>query len=68
MQQQSDALPMVCAQRGAPLQNTRWRDLQLEIVVGQVKLRVRCGSLKALEAWVCPARQAWDLPAYGGII
>lgn len=65
LQQQSDALPMVCVQSGAPLRNTRWRDLQLETVAGQVKLRVRYGYLEALKTWVCPARQAWDLPAYG---
>ena len=65
LQHQSDALPMVCAHSGAPLQNTRWRDLQLDTVVGRVKVRGRAGYSQGLEAWVCPARQTWALPAYG---
>jgi hypothetical protein len=65
LQQQSTALPAVCAQSGAALRNTRWRDLELETVAGTVRVRVRYGYAEALQAWVCPARQAWGLPAYG---
>jgi hypothetical protein len=64
LQAQSDALPAHCPQSGLPLQDTRWRDLQLHIVVGVVRLRVRHGYAPALARWVCPAREAWGLAAY----
>jgi hypothetical protein len=64
LQAQSDALPTCCPQSGEPLKETRWRDLQLDTVAGPVKLRVRHGYSPALGRWVCPARQAWGLPAY----
>lgn len=65
LQQRSEALAAVCPQSGQPLQNTRWRDLQLATVVGTVAVRVRVGYSPALGAWVNPAREAWGLPAYG---
>ena len=64
LQAQSDALPAHCPQSGLPLQDTRWRDLQLHTVVGVVRLRVRHGYAPALARWICPAREAWGLAAY----
>jgi len=64
LQAQSDALPAHCPQSGLPLQDTRWRDLQLHTVVGVVRLRVRHGYAPALARWICPAREAWGLEAY----
>ena len=65
LQQHANALAAVCPQSGQPLTNTRWRDLQLDTVVGTVAVRVRTGYSEALQAWVNPARAAWALPAYG---
>jgi hypothetical protein len=64
LQAQSDALPADCPQSGQPLQDTRWRDLQLHMVAGVIRLRVRQGYSAALERWVCPAREVWGLAAY----
>ena len=64
LQAQSDALPAHCPQSGLPLEDTRWRDLQLHTVAGVVRLRVRHGYAPALARWVCPAREAWGLEAY----
>jgi len=64
LQQQSAALPMVCAQSQQPLTQTRWRSLQLDTVVGVVKLRVRHGYSATQGCWICPARQQWGLQPY----
>lgn len=64
LQDQSDALPAVCPQTGAGLQDVRWRDLQLITISGVAKLRVRHGYSPALGQWVCPVRQMWGLPSY----
>jgi hypothetical protein len=64
LQEDSDALPAVCPKTGEGLKDVRWRDLQLLTLSGVVKLRVRHGFSRALGQWVCPARQAWGLPAY----
>jgi hypothetical protein len=64
LQDDSDALPMVCPKTGEGLKDVRWRDLQLMSISGLVKLRVRHGWSPALGKWVCPARQAWGLSSY----
>jgi hypothetical protein len=64
LQDLSDELSAACPKTGQPLQDVRWRDLQLTTVVGVLKLRVRHGYSPALDQWVCPARQAWGLKAY----
>jgi hypothetical protein len=64
LQADADALPARCPQSGAALQDTRWRPLELDTVVGTVKLRVRHGHSTALQRWVCPARETWGLEAY----
>lgn len=64
LQAESDALSACCPRTGENLQDTRWRDLQLNTVAGPVRLRVRHGYSPALGGWVCPARAAWGLPAY----
>lgn len=64
LQLASNALPTVCPASGTPLQETRWRDLQLHTVAGVIQLRVRHGYSAALGEWVCPARRAWGLTAY----
>ena len=57
LQQHAETLAAVCPQTGEPLQNTRWRELQLATVVGTVEVRVRVGYSQALAAWVSPARE-----------
>jgi hypothetical protein len=64
LQHEADALPLLCPQSGAPLTNTRRRDLQLDTVVGRVELRVRVGWSESLGGWVNPVRHAWGLEAY----
>ena len=64
LQAESDALPACCPRSGQALQDTRWRDLGLNTVVGKVELRVRHGYSPVLDRWVCPAREAWGLAAY----
>lgn len=64
LQAQAEAQPDVCPQTGAPLKETRWRNLQLITTMGVVKVRVRHGYSPALDQWVCPARAAWGLKAY----
>lgn len=64
LQRQADALPALCPQSGAPLTNTRQRDLRLDTVVGRLELRVSVGWSESLGAWVNPVRQAWGLEAY----
>jgi hypothetical protein len=64
LQDAAAALPAVCPKTGEGLKDVRWRDLQLMTISGVVKLRVRHGFSPALGQWVCPARQAWGLPAY----
>jgi len=64
LQAQPDALPARCPQSDQPLQDTRWRDLQLHTVVGGVRLRVRHGYSATLARRVCPARELWGLAAY----
>jgi hypothetical protein len=63
LQEESDAMEMVSAMGGHLLENTRWRDLELDTVVGKVKLRARHGFC-AEQQWVCPAREAWNLKPY----
>jgi hypothetical protein len=64
LQQASAGLAAVCPATGRPLQDTRWRDLQLQTVSGVIRLRVRHGYSAALGEWICPARRAWGLAAY----
>ena len=39
LQEQCDAMPMECAQTGQRLENTRWREMELDTVSGKVQLR-----------------------------
>jgi hypothetical protein len=64
LQAQCDALATAGAPGDPPLANTRWRDLNLDTVVGPVKLRARHGYDPQQEHWVCPARVAWGLQPY----
>ena len=43
-QEHCDAMPIECAQSGEPLQNTRRREMNLDTVVGRVKLPARRGQ------------------------
>lgn len=52
---------MECAQTGQALENTRWRELNWDTVVGRVKLQARPGHALEQEQWICPARVAWGL-------
>jgi hypothetical protein len=58
------AVEMVSAQTGEALENTRWRSMGLDTVVGKVELKVHHGYCPEQEAWVCPTRGAWGLKPY----
>lgn len=64
LQAQCDAMPMECAQTGQPLENTRWREMELDTVSGKVKLRARHGFQAQQNKWIWPARVAWGLKPY----
>ena len=59
LQLDSMGLETVCPESGEALEEVRWRDLQLETVVGTVRLKVRHGYSPELQRWICPARRAW---------
>jgi hypothetical protein len=63
LQEECLAVEMVSAQTGEELENTRWRAMALDTVVGKVKLKVHHGYCPE-EGWVCPTRQAWGLKPY----
>jgi hypothetical protein len=63
LQEECLAVAMVSAQTGEELENTRWRAMGLDTVVGKVKLKVHVGHGPE-EGWVCPTRQAWGLKPY----
>jgi hypothetical protein len=64
LQEQCDAMLMVCAQTGEALVNTRWRPMQLDTVVGTVELRMHRGYHCGQGKWICPTREAWGLKSY----
>jgi hypothetical protein len=57
------AVAMVSTQTGEELENTRWRSMGLDTVVGKVNLKVHHGYCSEA-GWVCPTRQAWGLKPY----
>lgn len=57
------AVEMVSAKTGEELENTRWRSMGLDTVVGKVNLKVHHGYCPE-EGWVVPTRQAWGLKPY----
>ena len=57
------AVEMVSPQTGEELENTRWRSLGLETVVGTVQLKAHHGHCPE-KGWVCPTRLAWGLKPY----
>ena len=64
LQAQCDKMPMESAPAGQPLENTRWREMELDTVSGKVKLRARHGRQAQKKQWICPAREAWGLKPY----
>ena len=62
LQAQCDAMPLFSTPADQPLDNTRWRPLELDTVVGKVELKARHGQCP--EGWFCPAREAWGLKPY----
>lgn len=64
LQELCDTMPMECAQTGQVLENTRWREMELDTVSGKVQLRARHGRKTQSKKWICPARVAWGLKPY----
>lgn len=64
LQEECLAVEMVSAKTGEALENTRWRSMGLDTVVGRVNLKVHHGYCLEQEAWVCPTRVAWGLKPY----
>lgn len=63
LQDECLAVAMVSPETGEELENTRWRSMGLDTVVGTVKLKVHHGHCPE-KGWVCPTRQAWGLKPY----
>ena len=63
LQEECLRVEMVSAKTGEELENTRWRSMGLDTVVGKVNLKVHHGHGPE-EGWVCPTRQAWGLKPY----
>ena len=63
LQEECLSTARVSARSGEELENTRWRALGLDTVVGKVELKV-CHGYCPEEGWVCPTRQAWGLKPY----
>lgn len=63
LQEECLAVEMVSAKTGEALENTRWRPMGLDTVVGKVTLQVHHGFCPEA-GWVCPTRQAWGLKPY----
>lgn len=63
LQEECLAVEMVSAKTGEELEDTRWRSMGLDTVVGKVNLKVHHG-LCPEEGWVCPTRRAWGLKPY----
>lgn len=63
LQEECLRVEMVSAQTGEELEDTRWRSMGLDTVVGKVNLKVHQGYCPE-EGWVSPTRQAWGLKPY----
>ena len=55
LQEECLAVEMVSGKTGEELENTRWRSMGLDTVVGKVKLKVHQGYCPE-EGWVCSTR------------
>jgi hypothetical protein len=64
LQEECLAVEMVSAKSGEELENTRWRSLGLDTVVGKVELKVHHSYCPEEQAWLCPTRIAWGLKPY----
>lgn len=63
LQAECAAVEMVSKQTGEELENTRWRPMELDTVVGKVTLKARHGHCPE-QGWICPAREIWGLEPY----
>ncbi|HXJ57726.1 MAG TPA: hypothetical protein VNU68_13785 [Verrucomicrobiae bacterium] len=64
LQEECLTIEMISPRTGEQLENTRWRSMGLDTVVGKVDLKVHHGYCAEEEGWVCPTRVAWGLKAY----
>ena len=63
LQEECEASEMISAEGGQALENTRWRPMGLDTVVGGVNLKAHHGYCPK-QGWVCPVRTAWGLEPY----
>jgi hypothetical protein len=64
LQEECLTIEMISPRTGEELENTRWRSMGLDTVVGKVELKVHHGYCPEEEVWVCPTRLAWGLQPY----
>src|SRR5436309_3064957 len=57
-------MALVSAKTGQKLRRVRRRPMQLDTVVGKVKLVAPCGYEKQTGQWISLAREAWGLEDY----
>jgi hypothetical protein len=64
LQEECLTIEMISPRSGEELENTRWRSMGLDTVVGKVELKVHHGYCPEEKMWVCPTRVAWGLQPY----
>jgi hypothetical protein len=64
LQEEARKIAPVCPQSGERLKKTRWRQLTLKTVVGEVRIQVQHGYSSKSNTWICPTRRAWSLEEY----
>jgi hypothetical protein len=64
LQKECDAMELVGAKTGQKLRRLRRRPMELDTVVGKVKLVAWRGYEEQTGKWISPAREAWGLDDY----
>jgi hypothetical protein len=64
LQKECDAMELVGAKTGQKLRRLRRRPMELDTVVGKVKLVAWRGYEEQTGKWIRPAREAWELDDY----
>jgi hypothetical protein len=64
LQEECLTIEMISPRSGEELENTRWRSMGLDCVVGKLELKVHHGYCPEEKVWVCPTRVVWGLQPY----
>jgi hypothetical protein len=64
LQAQADQIGAICPQSGLVLKYVRMREFSLMTCVGKVTVRAAYGYSSAMQRWLSPARDQWELAPY----